>query len=397
MIVKKALCLILSVLMLCSLAACGAKKQSDEDFVWTRQGYFTDADQNMLYVLPSEDKDHPGWTVGCFLGDEMHGWYIQQEGRTLHGNLTSEYLEEDDFIVTVSEEGEDGLLLEVEGGEAYHFVPMDVPEAAFAATVNTEGDGQIAYAKEGEELEFDDEFPSQSAYIGLAEAETYQFAAKPDEGWKFVKWTLNGEEYSRDPEITVEITEDSDFIAVFYIAGTDETPVDLDAVKTVGELLGLPQYGYSASEGRYVFAFEQDEIFYRAIAAMPEDVSDAVFALDFDDPQYDEKLNALIAPLEILRIDNLNDTILTQEQLDALVGKTGEELFNDGWSNLGWNLDEMHFYMSYGAFNYLFTMDGAVDNFEDFSDEDINALVVKAAVYYGRGDLTNTDDLEAQN
>ena len=397
MIVKKALCLILSVLMLCSLAACGANKQSDEDFVWTRQGYFSDADENILYVFPSEDKDHPGWAVGCFLGEEAHGWFIQQEGRTLYGNLTAEYLDEDAFIVTVSEEGEDGLLLEVEGGKTYHFVPKDMPEFAFAATVNTEGNGQIAYAEEGEEPEFDDEFPAQSAYLGLEGPKTYVFAAKPDEGWKFVKWTRNGEEYSRDPQITVEITEDSAFIAVFYIAGTDETPVDLDAVKTVGELLGLPQYGYSASEGRYVFAFEQDEIFYRAIAAMPEDVADAVFALDFDDPQHDEKLNALIAPLEVVRIDNLNDTILTQEQLDALVGKTGEELFNEGWTNSGWNLQDMEFYMSYGAFDYLVTFEGSVDNYEDCEEEDINPLIVKSAVYYGRGDLTNTDDLDAQD
>ncbi|MBQ1619665.1 MAG: hypothetical protein II094_01595, partial [Oscillospiraceae bacterium] len=130
---------------------------------------------------------------------------------------------------------------------------------------------------------------------------------------------------------------------------------------------------------------------------MPEDVADAVFALDFEDPQHDEKLNALIAPLEVVRIDNLNDTILTQEQLDALVGKTGEELFNEGWTNSGWNLQDMEFYMSYGAFDYLVTFEGSVDNYEDFEEEDINPLVVKSAVYYGRGDLTNTDDLEAQD
>ena len=39
--------------------------------------------------------------------------------------------------------------------------------------------------------------------------------AKPDEGWKFVKWTKDGEDFSEESEITVEVTENVDYIAVF--------------------------------------------------------------------------------------------------------------------------------------------------------------------------------------
>ena len=38
---------------------------------------------------------------------------------------------------------------------------------------------------------------------------------KPDEGWEFVKWTKDGEDFSTDEEITVEVSEYVEYIAVF--------------------------------------------------------------------------------------------------------------------------------------------------------------------------------------
>lgn len=88
--------------------------------------------------------------------------------------------------------------------------------AQFTARINTEGMGQIAYAEEGEELEFNDEYPAQSAYLGVPEAATYTVGAKADEGWKFVKWTKDGEDYSTEETITIEVNEaDTEYIAVF--------------------------------------------------------------------------------------------------------------------------------------------------------------------------------------
>ncbi|MDO4527824.1 MAG: hypothetical protein Q4C03_03460, partial [bacterium] len=75
----------------------------------------------------------------------------------------------------------------------------DTTEAASEGYIiffNTEGMGQIAYAKEGEEVEFNDDQPFQSGQITLAPSEKLTIGAKPDEEWKFVKWTVNGEDYS---------------------------------------------------------------------------------------------------------------------------------------------------------------------------------------------------------
>ena len=213
---KKAIALILTLVMIVALGACGSKQEAPGSAAaeWTREGAFEDADGNSLYLYPSEDENYEGWSASFMHGEDMHGWFIRQEGDKLHGNLIPEF-EEGEFIVTISEEGEDGVLLEVEGGESYHFTPMDVPEFAMTLKINTEGLGQIAYAPEGEEPEFDDEYPAQSAQLNLPEAGTYVLAAKADEGWKFVKWTKDGADYSTDAEITVEFTENADFVAVF--------------------------------------------------------------------------------------------------------------------------------------------------------------------------------------
>lgn len=388
---KRIICLLLTLLMIGSLAACRGSGQKDGDFVWTRQGYFKDENDNILHVFPSDDEEHPGWYVGCIFDEGLYGWYIPQEGKTLHGNLVADYLEDDPFIVTLSEEGEDGILLEVENGNTYHFIPTEIPDASITVTVNIEGNGQIAYAEEGEEPEFDDEFPSQSAYLGLEGPETYVLAAKPDQGWKFKKWTKDGEEFSREDKITVEFTESAAIVAVFGIAGTDETPVDLDSVTTLGQVLGLPDYGSSCYEDKYVYVFEQDDTYYRAIADCPTDVSDRVFALDWEDPQYDAKLRELISPLKVDRIENLTEAIPPQEELDKLAGKTGEELFNEGWTNSGWNLETMEFYMYHGPFEYIVVFEGDAKSPEEFDEEDINPLVVKSVKYYGLGDATNLD------
>ena len=81
--------------------------------------------------------------------------------------------------------------------------------------INTDGMGAIAYGLEGENVEFDEDFPKQSAAVNLTEPDTYVIKAKPDEGWKFVKWTKDGEDFSEESEITVEVTENVDYKAVF--------------------------------------------------------------------------------------------------------------------------------------------------------------------------------------
>ena len=214
---KKTICLLLAFCMVFPLAACG-KQAEPEIRDWTRQGWFTDENGNILSVTRMDDVDESGWYVGVMLGEDMiedsWGGMLPQEGNTLHGALPSSG-SKGKLTVTVSEEGEDGLVLTVEGGETYRFKGGELPTAAVVVTVNTEGWGYIAYA-EGEDAPLiDTEYPFQSAYIGLAEPAVHSFVAWPQAGNVFVKWTKNGEDFSTQPQFTALLDESADYVAVF--------------------------------------------------------------------------------------------------------------------------------------------------------------------------------------
>ena len=212
---KKGMCLLMACVLLLGLCACGQKPAEPETAEWTRQGYFGDEDGNRLSVTWMDDIDVPGWYVGVMIGDFWGGNTMAQEGKTLRGDMNALDESAEPYIVTVSEEGEDGLLLTMDGGESYHFKPYDMPEATIVVTINTEGWGYIAYAEGEEAPEIDPEYPSQSAYIGLAEPAKHTFIAQPQVGNLFVKWTKNGEDFSTEPQITLLLDESAEYIAVF--------------------------------------------------------------------------------------------------------------------------------------------------------------------------------------
>ena len=227
---KKILCAFLALLFVLMISSCGNKNNgkenntggnSSDEFVWSREGSFRDENGDTLDIIGlGEEK---GWYIGLsFLSadgvtvDKTYGWSIFQEGNALHGDLNPDS-EDDHFVVTITEEGENGIMLESEGGAAYHFSKYDMEEPdIFVVNVNTEGDGEFAYAEYGKELIFED-WPIQSAQINLASPQTYSFQARTHEGSMFIKWMLNGNDYSTEEVISIEFTEACDLVAVFAL------------------------------------------------------------------------------------------------------------------------------------------------------------------------------------
>lgn len=268
--------------------------------------------------------------------------------------------------------------------------------AANAVTVriNTRGvGGIITFAEKGEELKFDEEVPIQSAFTNVAKGTEITIAAKStEEGYKFKRWTKDGEIFSKDEQVSVIAEEDVEYIAEFGPMGSDETHVDLEKVKTIGEVMGLPSESNSCSDKKFVYVFEQDDNYYRAMADCTPETFDAVSALDFNDANYDEKLREIVSGLEVSAIENLTEAIPTQEELDKLIGKTGDELIKEGWTDGGGqNLEDMIFYMEHGVFSFEVAFDGELENKENVSFESIKPLVVKSIKYTGLGDAANPD------
>lgn len=164
------------------------------------------------------------------------------------------------------------------------------------------------------------------------------------------------------------------------------------AFKTMSDAFAFESINSGFNETKYVYVFEKDDIIYRAVADLPADVSETIWSLDFFDEKYDEKVHAAVAPLPIAQLDNLTERIPAQAELDALIGKTGRELMDDGWTISGWQLDDMEFTLDHGPFAYTVVMEGDYTPNEnyDFDEEvDFPPLKVKSITYAGIGDATS--------
>ena len=203
----------------------------EEPAAWTREGYFRDENGSILSVTWMDDIDEPGWYVGCMLGedlmDDSYGGTLPQVGSSLQGSLTNWDENSVPLSVTVSEDGGDGLLLTLDDGSVFAFRRLDLPDATILVSINTDGYGSIGWAEGDQPLVIDPEYPFQSAQINLGEPAVHTFAAWANEGWHFVKWTRNGEDYSLEPQITLLLDESADYVAVFEPDGLefDELPV----------------------------------------------------------------------------------------------------------------------------------------------------------------------------
>ena len=103
-------------------------------------------------------------------------------------------------------------------------------------------------------------------------------------------------------------------------------------VKTMGEIFSYEdkeEMQEAYSEKVYIYVFQVDDIFYRAVADLPEDVSEALWQIDFFDEDRDQNIFDLISPLEITRLDNLSEQIPSQEELDKLDSESSR---NDDFS-----------------------------------------------------------------
>ena len=163
----------------------------------------------------------------------------------------------------------------------------------------------------------------------------------------------------------------------------------------MGDVLALPHYEIATGEKYFAYIFEHDNTMYRAVSFITPEIFDQLFDLDFDDPEYNKKYNAIAAPLPIDRMDNLTEMIPAQEELDKYVGKTAGDLIDEGWSYSSYNLEDMAFDMYHGLFMYTVVLDGTIENSEELDEADIRPLPVKSITWAGIGN--GTSDLEQES
>ena len=154
---------------------------------------------------------------------------------------------------------------------------------------------------------------------------------------------------------------------------------DISSAKTFGDLAKFESNGYTFSSSKYATVVIANGNYYRAEVDLPKDVSAALNELSWEDPDHDKKLKEILAPLEIGKLTNLSEQIISQDELDIFVGKKGEDLLNAGWEAGGVSMDDHSMYMYNGAFQYNVTFEETVvETDEIFGADAIKDLTVKS-------------------
>lgn len=174
---------------------------------------------------------------------------------------------------------------------------------------------------------------------------------------------------------------------------TEETAaVDVSSLKTLGDVMGIESEGQSSTwnEEHYVYVTTANGAPLRAVVDLTPEIYSQIEELDFLDEEYDQKLNDIIGGLELVSLDDYSDQVPSQEELDALVGKTGQELLDDGFTFSALSMyggDETVAEYEKDLFRYEITFDGTVDGDADsFDGSLVTELPVVSAGFIGLSD-----------
>ena len=193
---------------------------------------------------------------------------------------------------------------------------------------------------------------------------------------------------------------------VFY--SIPEIPLEDSPFKVLADVFAVlnqtddegntPSYGASMSDALYVAAFEKDGACYRVEGAIPPEMAVQLNAIDFFDEERDDKQQVLLSPLPVTRVGDLSACRLSQAELDALVGKTGQELLDMGFEyGMGYSFwDDTQFYMNNGLFSYTVYMNEKVPEREDYDavlDELFRPMTVQKVEVDGIADIASDIDL----
>ena len=145
-------------------------------------------------------------------------------------------------------------------------------------------------------------------------------------------------------------------------AATSQAAADPSSWKTLGDALATQTSAMAAgwNDDWYVCVFGAGDSFFRVVAKMDAESSKKLDDVSASDDDYDEKLLAAIGGLELTDVEDVTSEYVAQSDLDKLVGKTGKELVDEGWSFAGYFMyggEQTGATFEKGPFSYSFTFD----------------------------------------
>ena len=110
--------------------------------------------------------------------------------------------------------------------------------------------------------------------------------------------------------------------------GDPAADFDFEAVETIGDLMALnpDNMQWGTNDKDFVYGFELGGSYYRFKAEMTQEQYDALNNVDFSADDAQEQQDAIISEFVITDRQQLDDQILSQEELDALVANASRTI-----------------------------------------------------------------------
>ena len=156
--------------------------------------------------------------------------------------------------------------------------------------------------------------------------------------------------------------------------------IDTSSWKTLGDALAVQTDSMASGwdSEYYVTVFKAGVSIVRVVAKLDPATSAKVDAVDWSKNNVGEQVEAAAGAAPIESAEDLTGELVSQEELDKLVGKTGQELYDEGWKFDNYYMftpDQTGATFAKGYLSYAFTFDTAVP--ED--NTDMNGDLLKDA------------------
>ena len=140
-------------------------------------------------------------------------------------------------------------------------------------------------------------------------------------------------------------------------------------------------FSYHNRDERVYVTIEEDGRHYQLCGEFTEEQYEAYNALDYMADDYFDQMVACYKELAIVDCVDFTAAILTEEERNALIGKTVGELVDEGFENSGWSMydDEAYLFMEKMLMDYSvkITLPEGFDIESDFEFEDLYDAVVE--------------------
>jgi len=186
--------------------------------------------------------------------------------------------------------------------------------------------------------------------------------------------------------------------AAEVVAEAPAAAADLPSFATLGEVFAADpeSMAYSYSEEAFACAFELDGVPMRVTADMTTDIYKACDAISYEDEDHDAKIQEVLGSLPVKSVEDLSLSVIPQEELDAFVGKTGQDMLDAGFTEGDYFAtgEDSEVALANGYHQYAVTFDEVIPEDTEFSDimETIAPLTISSVSYAGLSSAASEAD-----